>query len=132
MSRILVAARAAFLLSAAGQKACVLTPAVAEDTPLGGASAGSLVVVCHHAGLEPARVTEACLKLAADCRKSGTRGRLGTVLEKVLVEILPEDSHERVKGKAFVSDYPLQLPSSCLEQRWHARRLCILSLAADA
>ena len=40
----------------------------ADETPLGGASAGSLLVACHHVGLPIEMVTDACLRLAADCR----------------------------------------------------------------
>ena len=49
----------------------------AGQTRLGGASAGALLVACHHSGLSMELITEACLKLATDCRSNGTRGRLG-------------------------------------------------------
>ena len=40
----------------------------ADETHLGGASAGSLLVACHHCGLPIDTVTDACLQLARDCR----------------------------------------------------------------
>ena len=49
----------------------------AGQTRIGGASAGALLVACHHSGLSMELITEACLKLATDCRSNGTRGRLG-------------------------------------------------------
>ena len=52
----------------------------AGQTRLGGASAGALLVACHHSGLSMELVTDACLKLATDCRSNGTRGRLGVRL----------------------------------------------------
>ena len=56
----------------------VMTP----ETPVAGASAGSLIAACHHAGLTEKQVTEACWVLCDDCRRNGTRGRLGRVLER--------------------------------------------------
>ena len=41
--------------------------------------------------------------LADDCRRNGTRGRLGTVLSQFLHDLLPQDAHERCNDKAFVS-----------------------------
>ncbi|KAK9811101.1 hypothetical protein WJX73_002918 [Symbiochloris irregularis] len=73
------------------------------DTPLAGASAGSLLAACHHCQLETSVVTDACLALADNCRQGGTRGRLGRVLKDCLEELLPEDCHERLRGKAFIS-----------------------------
>lgn len=49
----------------------------AEHTQLAGASAGSIIAVSHHAGLSTDVITAACLELAEDCRRNGTRGRLG-------------------------------------------------------
>jgi len=56
----------------------IMTP----ETPVAGASAGSLIAACHHAGLTEKQVTEACWVLCDDCRRNGTRGRLGKVLER--------------------------------------------------
>lgn len=74
----------------------------ADQTPLAGASAGSLIAACHHSGLTPQTVTEACLVLADDCRVNGTRGRLGSVLSTFLHDLLPDDAHERCRNKTFV------------------------------
>lgn len=76
--------------------------ACADSTPLAGASAGSLITACHHSGLSVEQVTDACLVLADDCRRKGTRGRLGTVLSRFLHDLLPEDAHERCRNKIHV------------------------------
>ena len=52
----------------------------AESTHMAGASAGSIIAVCHHSGLSTDVIAAACLELAEDCRKNGTRGRLGVRL----------------------------------------------------
>ena len=65
------------------------------STPVGGASAGSIIVACLRSGLPFDRVQDACLSLAADCRAKGTRTRLGPALESTLRELLPEDAHVR-------------------------------------
>ncbi len=57
--------------------------------------------------------------LADNCRRKGTRGRLGSVLSQFLHDLLPQDVHERCNDKAFVSGPLLQLqvtaaPSSVL------------------
>lgn len=44
---------------------------------MAGASAGSIIAVCHHSGLSTDVIAAACLELAEDCRNNGTRGRLG-------------------------------------------------------
>ena len=54
----------------------VLLPSSAEDTKIGGASAGSLIAACYHSGISPKAATSACLTLADQLRKSGTRGKL--------------------------------------------------------
>ncbi len=38
-----------------------------------------------------------------DCRRHGTRGRLGILLEDFLQSALPEDAHVRCMGKTFVA-----------------------------
>ncbi len=43
--------------------------AIDERTNLAGASAGSLVVAVHRAGLSDSQVLDACLDLAEDCRR---------------------------------------------------------------
>ncbi len=48
----------------------------AEDTKIGGASAGSLIAACYHSGIGTKAATDACLLLAAELRNNGTRGRL--------------------------------------------------------
>jgi len=50
---------------------------LAEHTHMAGASAGSILAVCHHSGLTTDVIAAACLELADDCRSKGTRGRLG-------------------------------------------------------
>ncbi|KAK9841996.1 hypothetical protein WJX81_003246 [Elliptochloris bilobata] len=77
----------------------IMTP----DTPVAGASAGSLIAACHHAGLTEQQVTEACWVLCDNCRRNGTRGRLGRVLERFLHDLLPEDVHERCSDRTFVA-----------------------------
>lgn len=51
-----------------------------EDTKIGGASAGSLIAATYHSGIGSKAATEACLTLAAELRKNGTRGRLKVLL----------------------------------------------------
>ncbi|KAK9909103.1 hypothetical protein WJX75_007198 [Coccomyxa subellipsoidea] len=76
---------------------------ITDATPLAGASAGSLIAACHHSGLPREQIKEACFVLADDCRRNGTRGRLGTVLSQFLHDLLPQDAHERCNDKAFVA-----------------------------
>ena len=54
-------------------------------------------------------VTNACLLLADDCRRQGTRGRLGIVLSQFLHSVLPEDAHERCRNKIYVNTLPAAL-----------------------
>lgn len=84
----------------------------ADSTPLAGASAGSLITACHHSGLSVDEVTNACLLLADDCRRQGTRGRLGIVLSQFLHSVLPEDAHERCRNKIYVSGPGLRVAIS--------------------
>lgn len=84
---------------AALQEMRILTP----DTKLAGASAGSLIVMCFRSGLSLQLVTNACLDLAKDCRRNGTRFRLRYVLEGVLREVLPDNVHEACSGNTFVA-----------------------------
>ena len=50
---------------------------ITSGTKLGGASAGSIIAACYHAGLSREQVIDHCLALVHDCRANGTRGRLG-------------------------------------------------------
>ena len=72
-------------------------------TKLAGASAGSLIAACVNSGLSMDTVSSLCEELMEDCRKNGSRGRLGIVLEKFLQEALPDDAHERCRGRTFVA-----------------------------
>lgn len=72
-------------------------------TKLAGASAGSLIAACVNSGLSMDTVASLCEELMEDCRKNGSRGRLGIVLEKFLQEALPDDAHERCRGRTFVA-----------------------------
>lgn len=76
---------------------------VQPDTKLAGASAGSLVVACHRSGLSNEQLLDACLQLADDCRKNGTRFRLKQVLQRFLMDLLPHDVHERCNGNTYVA-----------------------------
>jgi hypothetical protein len=76
---------------------------IGPDTPLAGASAGSLIAACARSGLSMAEVLDACYVLADDCRSKGTRARLGPVLESTLRALLPPDTAERVSGRAYVA-----------------------------
>jgi hypothetical protein len=73
------------------------------ETKIAGASAGSLIAAAWHAGLTEQQLREACLVLAHDCRINGTQGRLGKVLKHFLDTLMPEDAHERCKGKAYIA-----------------------------
>ncbi|KAK9810474.1 hypothetical protein WJX72_011305 [[Myrmecia] bisecta] len=77
----------------------ILTP----DTKLGGASAGSLIAVSWHSGLPLSEIQDACFVFADNCRRNGTRGRLGVVLRQFLEDLLPEDIHLRCKDRAYVA-----------------------------
>ncbi|PNH12778.1 Patatin-like phospholipase domain-containing protein 3 [Tetrabaena socialis] len=73
------------------------------ETPVAGASAGSIIAVCAKSGLSEEKLLEAFLDLAQDCRAGGTRGRLKFVLRRVLEAALPEDIHLRCEGTAFLA-----------------------------
>jgi hypothetical protein len=75
----------------------------ASTTKLGGASAGSLIAACVGSGMSMEQVTEQTLRLMEDCRRNGTRGRLGPVLEQFLDRNLPEDAHERCNGRIYIA-----------------------------
>ena len=60
----------------------------AEDTKIGGASAGSLIAACYHSGISPKDATTACLTLADQLRKSGTRGKLKVHCNKLCIHTL--------------------------------------------
>ena len=66
----------------------------AEETKIGGASAGSLIAATYHSGIGSKAATTACLALAAELRKNGTRGRLKVSLEhlehQLPVTLLPQ------------------------------------------
>jgi Patatin-like phospholipase len=74
-----------------------------EETPVAGASAGSLIAACLKSGLPLHEITTAMFDLADDCRTGGTRHRLGPVLARVLREVLPVDVAERASGRAHVA-----------------------------
>ncbi|KXZ51255.1 hypothetical protein GPECTOR_13g742 [Gonium pectorale] len=73
------------------------------ETPVAGASAGSIVAVCTKSGLSEEQLMNAFLDLARDCRAGGTRTRLKSVLRRVLEAALPDDIHERCEGRAFLA-----------------------------
>jgi hypothetical protein len=60
------------------------------ETPVAGASAGSLVAATAKSGISEGELIQATLKLARDCRDNGTRFRLKSVLKKTLEDLLPE------------------------------------------
>ena len=60
-----------------------------EDTKIGGASAGSLIAATYHSGIGSKAATTACLALAAELRKNGTRGRLKVRLKQLVHESHP-------------------------------------------
>jgi len=64
-------------------------------TPVVGASAGALVVLCMALDREWEDGLEGTLRLAAACRKSGTFLKLGGHLRTQLEIMVPEDAHER-------------------------------------
>ncbi len=68
-----------------------------------GASAGSLIAACVNCGLPMDTVSNLCEDLMDDCRRHGTRGRLGILLEEFLRTALPEDAHIRCTGQTFVA-----------------------------
>jgi hypothetical protein len=68
-----------------------------------GASAGSLIAACVNCGLSMDTVSNLCEDLMDDCRRHGTRGRLGILLEEFLQTALPEDAHIRCTGQTFVA-----------------------------
>ncbi len=68
-----------------------------------GASAGSLIAACVNSGLSMDTVSNLCEDLMEDCRRHGTRGRLGILLEEFLQSALPEDAHVRCTGKTYVA-----------------------------
>ncbi|MEW5306537.1 MAG: hypothetical protein WDW36_008994 [Sanguina aurantia] len=73
------------------------------ETPVAGASAGSLIAACCKSGLPTDTIVAAFDDLALDCRTHGTRLRLGPVLERVLTYALPEDIHARCEGVLHVA-----------------------------
>ncbi|GFR44047.1 hypothetical protein Agub_g5207 [Astrephomene gubernaculifera] len=73
------------------------------ETPVAGASAGSIIAVCCKSGLSEEQLVTALLDLAQDCRTGGTRTRLKFVLRRVLDAALPPDIHERCEGRSFLA-----------------------------
>ncbi|KAG1679503.1 hypothetical protein FOA52_011103 [Chlamydomonas sp. UWO 241] len=71
--------------------------------PMAGASAGSLAIATYNSGVTRERATQAYKHLAADCRASGTPGRLSQVLRSTLMEYLPADAHVRCSGTCYVA-----------------------------
>ncbi|CAL55288.1 Patatin/Phospholipase A2-related [Ostreococcus tauri] len=75
-----------------------------EDTPVAGASAGSLVAALHACGKTPADGKRILSEVLADTRVNGVVGRVGGVLEKALRANLPTDAHVTCsRGNLFVS-----------------------------
>mmetsp|Transcript_21251 Transcript_21251/g.59861 ORF Transcript_21251/g.59861 Transcript_21251/m.59861 type:complete len:241 (+) Transcript_21251:80-802(+) len=72
---------------------------------LGGASSGSLVAAALTSGLPPVDVREAFVRAAMEGRRGalGPVGRLSTILEAVLQDVLPADAHQRCSGRLEVS-----------------------------
>mmetsp|Transcript_4515 Transcript_4515/g.7640 ORF Transcript_4515/g.7640 Transcript_4515/m.7640 type:complete len:271 (+) Transcript_4515:3-815(+) len=94
------------------QGAGVLTP----DTPLAGASAGCLIAACVSAGLSEEVLMEATLRLADDCRRTGTYKNLGPHLGATLRRVLPVDAHLTATGRVYVA-------VTRLEPQWQGQLL---------
>eukprot|EP00892_Ulva_mutabilis_P006036 jgi/Ulvmu1/3804/UM018_0014.1 len=93
-----------------------------SKTPIAGASAGSLIAACFHAGLPPGSLMEATLELAAALRKSGTYANLGPTLKPILHRHLPEDAHEACNDSTFVAITNISVrPSASLVSRFHSK-----------
>jgi hypothetical protein len=58
---------------------------VNRDTPMAGASSGSLVVASVKVGLTLEKQMESFLEVAADCRKLGVKARLRSALKAQLI-----------------------------------------------
>ena len=94
-----------------------------SETKLGGASAGSLIAACVKSGMASEELTELTLRLMHDCRRNGTRGRLGPVLRKFLEKNLPEDAHERCTETTFVAvTQAMPFVTPRLVSRFHSRQ----------
>lgn len=74
-----------------------------SKTPLAGASAGSLIAACYHAGVSSDLLMDATLENAESLRKTGTFRKLGLSLETVLNKYLPDDAHEACNGAAHIA-----------------------------
>lgn len=93
-----------------------------EHSPFAGASAGSLAAALHHSGLSEDEVITATKHMYGDLREHGTRGRLRTVLEGSLNDMLPQDIHDRVDGKVFIALTQLEPElRPCLVSRFESR-----------
>lgn len=99
---------------------------VSGDSPCAGASAGSLTTCLFLSGLTANEMMEGAIELSENCRKDGTMGRLRSVLEGVLRNVVPQDAHMRCSGKPshpwFHSCFPtFRFPTiklSCKWQKW--------------
>ena len=70
---------------------------------IAGASAGSLVAAVHFSGLDEAAVLARTKELYADLRAEGTAGRVASVLQRAMSDLLPEDVHERLQGRCYIA-----------------------------
>uniref|UniRef100_A0A0G4HNV0 PNPLA domain-containing protein n=1 Tax=Chromera velia CCMP2878 TaxID=1169474 RepID=A0A0G4HNV0_9ALVE len=68
-------------------------------TPICGASAGALTAIAIGLELPFATMEDAIQRLCADCKASGTAGRLNTVLRRELDILLPDDAHEKLNSR---------------------------------
>lgn len=76
---------------------------ITSSSRLGGASGGSLVAASLASGVPIATAFTALLATAAECRQSGTVGKLDGRLERLLLETLPLDAAERCNGRLFIA-----------------------------
>lgn len=79
-------------------------------TPLSGSSAGSLVATVLALGLDLELVMARLEAILVDCRRGGTAGRLGGILERELLTALPDDASERLSNGCLTVAYMRLLP----------------------
>lgn len=79
-------------------------------TPLSGSSAGSLVATVLALGLDLELVMARLEAILVDCRRGGTAGRLGGILERELLTALPDDAAERLSNGCLTVAYMRLLP----------------------
>ena len=85
---------------------------------MAGASAGSILAVCHHSGLTTDVIAAACLELAEDCRKNGTRGRLGvSSVPLPSLQIHGLSSHSFVTAHGFQGN-SVNLGEFCIQEKF--------------